>query len=554
MKAKRFLLPFLGLLLCACQQQGTSTPTPLPEPDIPTTPDTPVDPPTDPGTPTDPPSTPEDPPTEPDDPPAEPNDPPSNPEEPEDPPSEPDTPTDPPSTPEDPPSEPDNPPSTPEDPEDPPTEPDTPQDPPTNPEDPDDPPSEPTTPEDPPSDPGTPDTPEDPPGDPQTPEDPPEDPGTQEPEPVKALVITNETALKATPWLLGQSRTLECEFEDGSEAADVVVSSEQTDKVTIVGKTITAHAKGAVTITATSGQSSASVDVIFTEVTSMSVTNQAELETSWDVSLNETRTIGLSFIVDEANKSLADLGFTVDVSHTMTELDTLEADASVVYAASSNTNVVTVDGDLKLTALAAGEATIKLLYRNLVKTITLQVVEPAPVGTSTLTFDQDLLDLLWADPWLVGESPRFASAEVDGPAALDPDASFEAVSADENIVTVDIEEDGTMTLTPVGAGRCLITVSYGDSLSESFEVFVSEYWVELTDEMLKDDLSVGEDREMAVLVDGDPATSTIIESDDPEVISVTDQTIHGEQEGETYITITADEKSYLRVLISVIPL
>ena len=516
MKAKRFLLPFLGLFLCACQQQGDNTPTPLPEPDIPTTPNTPVDPPTDPGTPTDPPSTPEDPPTEPDDPPAEP----------------------------------DNPPSTPEDPEDPPTEPDTPQDPPTNPEDPDDPPSEPSTPEDPPSDPGTPDTPEDPPSDPQTPEDPPADPGTQEPEPVKALVITNETALKATPWLLGQSRTLECEFEDGSEATDVVLSSEQTDKVTIVDKTITAHAKGAVTITATSGQSSASVDVVFTEVASMNVTNQAELEASWDVSLNETRTIGLSFEVDETNKSLTDLGFTVDVSHTVAELDTLEANASAIYAASSNTSVVTVDGDLKLTALAAGEATIKLLYRNLVKTVTLQAVEPAPVGVSTLTFDQDLLDALW-QPWLVGDATRYVVAEADGPVLEDPDAEYAIESYDDQIVSVDIDDD-TIVLTPVGAGRCEVVVSYGDSLSESFEVFVSEHTVSLTDEMLKDDLSVGSDREMSVLIDGDPATSTVIESDDPEVISVTDQTIHGEREGETYITVTADEKSYLRVLISVV--
>ena len=101
-------------------------------------------------------------------------------------------------------------------------------------------------------------------------------------------------------------------------------------------------------------------------------------------------------------------------------------------------------------------------------------------------------------------------------------------------------------------GRCEVVVSYGDSLSESFEVFVSEHTVSLTDEMLKDDLSVGEDREITVLVDGDPATSTIVESDDPEVISVTDQTIHGEQEGETYITITANEKSYLRVLMSIV--
>lgn len=551
MKAKRFLLPFLGLLLCACQQQGDNTPTPLPEPDIPTTPNTPADPPTDPGTPTDPPSTPEDPPIEPDDPPAEPDDPPSNPEDPEDPPSDPDTPTDPPSTPEDPPSEPDNPPSTPEDPEDPPTEPDTPQDPPTNPEDPDDPPSEPSTPEDPPSDPGTPDTPEDPPSDPQTPEDPPADPGTQEPEPVKALVITNETTLKATPWLLGQSRTLECEFEDGSEAIDVVLSSEQTNKVTIVGKTITAHEKGSVTITATSGQSSASVGVVFTEATSMNVTNQSELEASWDVSLSETRTIGLSFVVDETTKSLTDLGFTVDVSHTMTELDTLEADASVVYSASSNTSVVTVGGDLKLTALAAGEATIKLLYRNLVKTITLQVVEPAPMGTSTLTFDQDLLDVLW-QPWLVGHETRYVVAEGEGPVLEDPDAEYAIESYDDQIVSVDIDDD-TIALTPVGAGRCEVVVSYGDSLSESFEVFVSEYAVSLTDEMLKDDLSVGEDREMSVLVDGDPAASTVIESDDPEVISVVDQTIHGEQEGETYITITANEKSYLKVKITVVP-
>ena len=549
MKAKRFLLPFLGLLLCACQQQGDNTPTPLPEPDIPTTPNTPVDPPTDPETPTDPPSTPEDPPTEPDDPPAEPDDPPSNPEDPEDPPSDPDTPTDPPSTPEDPPSEPDNPPSTPEDPEDPPTEPDTPQDPPTNPETPEDPPSEPSAPEDPPSDPGTPDTPEDPPSDPQTPEDPPADPGTQEPEPVKALVITNETALKATPWLLGQSRTLECEFEDGSEATDVVLSSEQTDKVTIVGKTITAHAKGSVTITATSGQSSASVDVVFTEVSELKVTNQNDLSASWDVVTNETRTVGLSFTVDESDKSLNDLGFTVDASHTVLEIDGLASDPNTVYVASSDADVVTVNDGLALTAVGAGDASIIIRYENLRKTVSIHVVDSTPVAASTLSFLG--LDGLWNEQWFVGDDARRVYAKVDGPATLDPDAEFAIETYDDEVVSADIDAD-EITLTSVGVGRCEVVVSYGDSLSESFEVFVSEHTVSLTDEMLKDDLSVGEDREITVLVDGDPATSTIVESDDPEVISVTDQTIHGEQEGETYITITANEKSYLRVLMSIV--
>lgn len=327
------------------------------------------------------------------------------------------------------------------------------------------------------------------------------------------------------------------------------MSSEQTDKVTIVGKTITAHAKGAVTITATSGQSSASVDVIFTEVSELKVTNQNDLSASWDVVANETRTVGLSFTVDEADKSLNDLGFTVDASHTALELDGLASDPNTVYVASSDADVVTVNGGLVLTAVGAGDASIIIRYESLRQTVSIHVVDSTPVAVSTLSFLD--LDDFWRDQWFVGDDPRFVTAEADGPIIEDPDAEYAIVSYDEEVVSVDLDVD-TITLEAVGAGRCDVVVSYGDSLSESFEVFVSEHGLSLVDSTFGGELSVGGEQDMSVQIEDVDLESLVIESDDPEVVSVTDQTIHGEKEGETYITITANEKSYLRFSITVV--
>ena len=214
--------------------------------------------------------------------------------------------------------------------------------------------------------------------------------------------------------------------------------SKATVSVSVSTLTITAVAEGMATIAVTASDGRDSVKVRFTVTVNPANMDPVRTEIpdqSLEMDFDEPETLDLSMYFSDPDSGPKALSYV--------------ATSSNMYA------TVAVDGSmLTITAVAAGTATITVTASDSEASaeamFTVTVTNPAvPTATSEMrdeTFEHDDMT-----PRTVMLSKHFSRATMYVP-----------MSDDENVVTATVE-DGLLTLTPVGAGSTMVTVTPSNS-------------------------------------------------------------------------------------------
>lgn len=119
-------------------------------------------------------------------------------------------------------------------------------------------------------------------------------------------------------------------------------------------------------------------------------------------------------------------------------------DIALVAWTSSNENVVSVDEEGKISALAAGQATITASTTKANATIDVEVLP----NLSSITLSTSKVELFvgQTEPVTVSVSPSNAF-----------DATYEWQSSDKSVAVVDILDDGNQVVRAMGVGDCVLT-------------------------------------------------------------------------------------------------
>ncbi|WP_167536634.1 Ig-like domain-containing protein [Gordonibacter pamelaeae] len=249
-------------------------------------------------------------------------------------------------------------------------------------------------------------------------------------EPVPAMSVTISGAPEQLA--VGATAQLTAAVEPAN-STDKVMWATSDDKVLTVdasGK-VTAIANGKATVTATAGDRSALVEIAVT-------------------------TPATSVTISGAPEKPLNVGGTAQLTATVQS----ESSTDKVEWASSSENVLTVDADGLVTALANGEATITATAGEQTASVAITVVTPA----AGIELDAEALTLY------VGDEPSQLEATVLPATASDKGVAWTSSNSDVAMV------DDNGAVTPVGVGTCTVTATTLDGgLTAECAVTVGEH-------------------------------------------------------------------------------
>ena len=356
---------------------------------------------------------------------------------------------------------------------------------------------------------------------------------------LNTVAIANEDEL-AADWYLGEGdRTVEVSYDPAehfnADNTPATVTSDNEDVIAVDGMKLTAKAAGTAKITVTAGGKTNEVTLTVKPVlTSLTITNKTELSARWAAG-DADRTLSVTYEPE---------GF---------------AGAIVSYL-SSAPDIISVDENGKLTAKAAGTATITVTVktdepREKSATDSIEItVLPALSGISVL--NEETLK----GRWIVGEADRTVEIGYAPAEHYNAENTPATVTSDnEDVIAVD-----GMKLTAKGAGAAKITVTAGGKTAVVEIVVIPE----LTDVTIaglnaEETLDYQATKQFTVSP-ADSANYTFeqagifVVSDNTGIVTLTagengSYTLNAVGVGETTITVTARNNITKTIRVTVVP-
>ena len=356
---------------------------------------------------------------------------------------------------------------------------------------------------------------------------------------LNTVTIANEEEL-AADWYLGEGdRTVEVSYDPAehfnADNTPATVTSDNEDVIAVDGMKLTAKAAGTAKITVTAGGKTDEVTLTVKPVlTSLTITNKTELSARWAAG-DADRTLSVTYAPE---------GF---------------AGAIVSYS-SSAPDIISVDEDGKLTAKAAGTATI---------TVTVKTDEPREKSATdsieitvlpTLSGISVLNEETLKGRWIVGEADRTVEIGYAPAEHYNAENTPATVTSDnEDVIAVD-----GMKLTAKGAGAAKITVTAGGKTAVVEIVVIPE----LTDVTIaglnaEETLDYQATKQFTISP-ADSANYTFeqagifVVSDNTGIVTLTagengSYTLNAVGVGETTITVTARNNITKTIRVTVVP-
>lgn len=287
------------------------------------------------------------------------------------------------------------------------------------------------------------------------------------------IAIGNREELNAK-WAVGDAtRTLNINYTPhdyyNDDNTTVIVSSSNTNAITVSGKTLTAAGVGTSIITVTYGTGenaltdSVEITVVRPDITSVTITNKDDLTADWQMN-SGTKSLTISLAPAEY--------------YSLADVEVISSDSDIVSVNKTNDAVT-------LTAVSGGEATITVKVGSRQDSVTINVVRPALTSLSITS------EKTWN--WTLDGNNSATISVLFNPAEYYSAVDVTVTASGDNIVTTD-----GLTITANGnVGTATITVAYKDDATIKDTITVTTTVSNPSIELSGDDVTLIQDGDKA---------------------------------------------------------